>query len=306
MCEECIDILFNFYQMSYSILHFINPYRAQDTKLQRIHEITCDSIEHAQEHYEGNLEIQVGVVQHVRDQVDVRKKWLKLPDLRRTVLNVGEFETSKPFPLIHDIVKSALAHYADFYIYTNMDIGLQPHFYQFVSDQIDNGVDALIINRRRIEDLFINKSLLEITAEKGKSHPGFDCFVFSREIALKMKLGEICVGIPFIGVAMAHNLFAFARKPVLYDKEFLTFHIGMEIFPPRNQELYWHNRRIFFKVLAPQLWDHFELKKFPYYSKIPFYQLFKWVFNPSLFTLFYLRLLFRINKYRRNKITLFG
>lgn len=262
----------------------------------------------ALEEVSENAQVNLGYVRSWYDQVNISSldRFFELQPLTRSVQDIYPEANLPPYSLIEDILKSAIQNPADYYIYTNMDIGLQPHFYQFVSDQIDNGVDALIINRRRIEDLFINKSLLEITAEKGKSHPGFDCFVFSREIALKMKLGEICVGIPFIGVAMAHNLFAFARNPVLYDNEHLTFHIGMEVFPPRNQELYWHNRRIFFKELAPQLWDHFALKKFPYYSKIPFYQLFKWVFNPSLFTLFYLRLLFRINKYRRNKITLFG
>ena len=288
--------------MSLSILHFINPFASANPKEQRIHRTTLESIERAAAAGTGELQLTLGVVQQEGSSISANKDMFSLPVLKRSVKDFGNFPEAKPYPLIADIIDSAKSHDSDFYIFTNMDIGLMPDFYKFISDQIvKNDYDAFIINRRRIPETWMNSPLNEMYNVKGKSHPGFDCFVMSREIMQKLVLSEICVGIPFVGVALAHNIFAFADNPKLFDNEHLTFHLGMDIFPPRNKELYWHNRRAFFRNVAPILWPHFNLEKFPYKDRPPIVRLWLWIRNPSLFTIFYFRLLKKRLLSARNK-----
>ncbi len=91
--------------------------------------------------------------------------------------------------------------------------------------------DCLVINRRRIPaGDFTPDDLPKLYPVKGKPHPVLTCFVFRRELVPQMELGSICIGISFVEATLAHNLFALAGRPKLYDKEFLTFHLGMEIF----------------------------------------------------------------------------
>ncbi len=289
--------------MNLSVFHFINPFSTQDTKLNRIQKITFESIECAADSEIEGITLRLGFVRHEKETLATNQRWVELPTLNRTVLDIDYFNDGKPYPLIADIIKSALSHEADFYIFSNMDIGVQPHFYQFVAGQIKAGYDGLIINRRRIGDEHIDQTLDEIYKEKGKAHPGFDCFVFSREMAERMILGHICVGIPFVGVTLAHNIFAFAEKPKLFDQELLTFHIGEELFPPRHRELYWHNRKIFFRHILPKLYPHLSLNRMPFFEKPRLIQLLKWIMNPSLFTLLFFRLLLKSARSGKEKPT---
>lgn len=195
-------------------------------------------------------------------------------------------------PLLADILQTAYAASdAEYLVYTNADIAVQPHFYRFVLDELAKGYDALIINRRRLPaGNFTPADLDTLYALKGKPHPGFDCFVFRRELVPQMTLGTVCVGIPFVETTLAHNLFALCDHPRLYDREFLTFHLGMEIFKKRNRVLYWHNRRQFFGTVKPALWSRFDIRKFPY-GRLGFINRYlKWGLNPALFTLMNLKL----------------
>jgi hypothetical protein len=127
-------------------------------------------------------------------------------------------------------------------------------------------------------------------ADLGKSHPGFDCFVIKTELLNKFILGNICVGISFLEAALVHNIFSFAKNPLYIPDAHLTFHIGMDVLVPRNNDFYKHNRTEFFDNIYPKLKPHFELKKFPY-GTLPFpKRAIKWMLNPSIFTRNYLNL----------------
>ena len=224
--------------------------------------------------------------QYREDRGFVPKFFLPTPDLKRSIIDLvpGEKKRRK-LPLLRDIMARAMHIPADYYIYTNADIILQKHFYGFVQRKIFEGHDALIINRKRIP-FSENKSLATLSkeaAERGKCHPGFDCFVLSRNVLHRLCLSNVCVGIPFIGVTMAHNLFAFARKVGYYEKQNLTFHLGTALGHKAPKKYYWHNRRMFFQRVKPVLWTKFKPYNFPY-ARCPLPERYlRWALNPSLF-----------------------
>lgn len=287
--------------MSNTLLHIINPFDSPLSDQRHIQEITFQSIGKALAYGTGHLEVGIRATRFAEDRSILPKYIKEVENLKRSVVDFGDFKIPRQLPLIADILENAFQEEADYYLYTNIDIALQPHFYSFVAEQIRKGHDALIINRRRIPWKYADVTLEEMYQVSGKSHPGFDCFVFTKEIAHKLQLGHICVGIPFIGVVLAHNLFAHARKLGFYDQEHLTFHLGMEVMPPRDQPYYWHNRREFFGKVKHALWPYFRLRNFPYSDRGWLVGLVKWALNPSLFTLFYLKLSFREIFYRGNK-----
>jgi hypothetical protein len=202
------------------------------------------------------------------------------------------FENKAKLPLLREILQTAFVHsVAEYLIYTNADIAVQPHFYSFIHSRINQGIDAFMINRRRIPfGNFTPADLEKLYTTKGKSHPGFDCFVFPRKWIPEMILGDICIGIPFTEATLAHNLFALSKNFRLFDKEYLTFHLGMEIFKKRDKELYWHNRNEFFKKIKPALWAKWNISQFPYYERGFPMRYLKWAANPALFTLMNLKL----------------
>jgi hypothetical protein len=206
-------------------------------------------------------------------------------DLTESVQDFGPFKDKRKLPLIREVLQKAyeFSQDGDYLIYTNSDIVVLPHFYDAIERTIlKESCDAMVINRRRIgleyqklEDLPL------VWAELGKSHPGFDCFVFKRELFPKMSFGNICIGVPFIGVSLAHNLFALAEKPQYLDGLHLTVHMGMEVTPNRPKDTYFHNRNEFKNVNAA-LKPNYKLERFPYASLNPVTRTIKWGLNPSL------------------------
>jgi hypothetical protein len=172
-----------------------------------------------------------------------------------------------------------------------MDIAVMPFFYDTVFSYLEKGHDALVINRRRLAHTYSRTEELPLMyADLGKSHPGFDCFVFKRELLDRFILNDICIGISFLEATLVHNIFSFAENPLYIPGAHLTFHIGMDVLVPRNNAYYTHNRKIFFGKVYPQLKPHFSLKKFPYGSLPLPKRAIKWMLNPSLFTRNYLNL----------------
>lgn len=210
----------------------------------------------------------------------------------RSIRDVVHEPGAAKLPLLHDILRTAYENTdAEYIVYTNVDIAVQPAFYPFVQQKIAEGHDGFAINRRRIPaGRFTPDDLGYLYTLKGKSHPGFDCFIFRRELIPQMCTGTVCTGIPFVEATLAHNLFALCRDFRLYDRELLTFHLGMEIFKKRDPVLYWHNRRQFFGTVKPALWPLFDIRRFPYFRSGFPVRYIRWGLNPALFTLMNLKL----------------
>ena len=246
----------------------------------------------AREQSKFKEQVDLCTTQYEEDKCIVPKGFRVLSNLKRSVLDLNKSLEKRKLPLIGDIMAKAQQETeGEYIIYTNADIGLMPYFYDFVFEKMKEGHDALVINRRRLTSTYQSvDQLAEIYADMGLSHPGFDCFVFRKDLVDKIVLGDICVGISFIGVALAHNLFSLAENPLYLDDQHLTFHIGTQVLVPRKNAFYKHNRREFFEKVLPVLKPTMRLEKFPY-ALLPWpKRMLKWILNPSLFTRNYLEL----------------
>lgn len=167
--------------------------------------------------------------------------------------------------LIKDIIDALYnnAGDADYLIYTNVDIALQPYFYLTVSKFIRQGYDAFVINRRTITDKYSHiDDIPFMYAETGEPHKGYDCFVFKREFYPKFKLGTICIGTAWIGRALLANLVTYSSRFKEFREEPLTFHIG-DPCPWRNQQFsdYFHeNQNEYLKVFQQLEAEHGEFE----------------------------------------------
>lgn len=151
-----------------------------------------------------------------------------LPPLTRSVLDVATFRVPRPLPLLRDILDGLYAaSAADYFVYTNADIGLQPDFYTAVAALVADGYDGFVINRRTISDDYDSPAqLAEMLAEAGKPHPGWDCFVFPRACYPRFKLGDVCLGAGRMGLALLANLVAYSNHFREFTELHLTFHLG--------------------------------------------------------------------------------
>jgi hypothetical protein len=268
------------------IAHIINPFNANPSSdLFTAQPITFESMRQAKKQAKNVVEVELWSAQYPEDQNMIPEGFLSTRDLDRSVLDKGTFEKQMKLPLIGDIVSRLFEESdAEYLIYTNVDIGVYPNFYEEVNRFIDEGLDAFIINRRRLPDHFTKvEQLDEIYQESGKKHPGFDCFVFHRDLFTDFQFAEVCIGVPFIGITFAQNIFALAKNYRLLEEEFLTFHIGMEIFKGRAARDYFrYNRKEFWKAMNSSLKPNLSSKKWPYADRFLPIRMVKWGLQPSL------------------------
>lgn len=275
------------------VAHIINPVKVnENSDLHVAQPITFETISRAKNNSSHKEYIDLYTTQYEEDKEIIPVNFTVLSNLQRSVLDANPKLSKRKLPLISDILsKISEANHPDYVVFTNMDIALMPYFYDTVFSYLEKGHDALVINRRRISDRYKTIDELPLMyADLGKSHPGFDCFVIKTELLDQFILGDICVGISFLEATLVHNIFSFANKPLYIPDAHLTFHIGMDVLVPRNNDFYKHNRSEFFDKIYPQLKPHFELKKFPYGTLPLPKRAIKWMLNPSIFTLNYLNL----------------
>lgn len=268
------------------IAHIVDPVFAKPgTELHIAQPLVFESMLIAQQQAKNVAQVELLTTQYPEDHQIIPSGFTILPDLQRSVLDIQPFTKQKKLPLLADILQAAYDNSeAEYLVFTNVDIILMPQFYAAVAELIGQGHDALIINRRRIERKYNKVEQLPLLfSEIGMSHPGYDCFVFHRSLVPKLVLEGICVGVPFIGVSLAHNLFAFADNLKVVDDMHLTVHQGVEVMPKRDAEYYAYNRAEFDKVIA-QLKPHLKDEKLPYYSESWAMKHLKRGLNPSILT----------------------
>jgi hypothetical protein len=268
-----------------TIAHIINPFKADKlSDLFIAQPITFESIVNAKEKAKNVVKIELLSAQFEEDSSFIPNDFKQTKHLTQSVLDKHSFLTKIKLPLLFDILERLyLESEAEYLIYSNMDIGLYPDFYLQVNAFINQGYDAFIINRRRLPSKYSKPSELSaIYEDRGKPHPGFDCFIFHRSIFPKLKLEGICIGVPFIEISFSQNLFALSKHFKLFDKEILTFHIGEEIFKKRAPKEYFkYNQNQFWK-LVPLLEKEMDLKKFPYHNLFFPFRIIKWGLHPCI------------------------
>jgi hypothetical protein len=199
--------------------------------------ITFESMRQARRFAEGRVEVELFSAQYPEDACMVPADFRRTPDLIESVLDYGTFDQRRKLPLLRDILDSVYqASGAEYLVYTNVDIGLLPHFYLAVDEYIAAGYDAFVINRRTISDQYCDiQHLPRMYAEVGQPHRGWDCFVFRRETYPLYDLGHVCVGAPRVGLALLANLIAHAICFREFNTQHATFHIGNDRAWGRSQ-----------------------------------------------------------------------
>ena len=236
------------------IAHIVNPVAAEPgSRFHFIQKVTFQTMQTARKEAQDQVEVDFVSAQYAEDRAMIPPGFIVTPDLDRSVLDVENFTQPRKLPLIHDILERGFyATQADYLVYTNMDIGLQPHFYKAVNHYIDAGNDAFTINRRTISDQYTRIEEIPLMySQIGKPHPGWDCFVFRRELFSKFALGMICVGAPLIGLVLISNQIANANQFQQLTDEHLTFHLGDDRAwnSGARREYALHNRRETLRLL---------------------------------------------------------
>ena len=210
--------------------HIVNPVRVQESSdLFIAQPVTFESMKAARAYAASVVDVMLLSAQYPDDHGIVPEEFRATRDLNRSVMDIKGFDAPRNLPLIKDVLDRLYeaSSPAEYLIYTNSDIALTPMFYVAVNALIEQGFDALVINRRTISsDYTSTEDLPLMYMQFGQSHPGYDCFVFQRKVYPEYELGDICIGASGIGMAMFANLFCCAERFDILKKVHLTFHIG--------------------------------------------------------------------------------
>ena len=214
-----------------TIAHIVNPVIVSPASdLYIAQPITFRTMEIAERRARYKVDIELFTSQYAEDRALVPPGWTATPNLSRSVTDVGTFRHQRKLPLLSDILDRLYeATEAEYMAYTNVDIGLMPNFYTAVDAFIEAGHDAFSINRRTISGRFtsireIPQMYLEVA--RGATHPGNDCFVFRRDAYPKYELGNVCVGMNWVGKTLLNSMAQYAKAFKKFTDPQLTFHIG--------------------------------------------------------------------------------
>ncbi len=266
------------------LAHLINPVRAPvDAALAETEPLTFESMRHAAAAARDVARVDLLTAQFREDHDVIPPYFSRTRDLERSVADLHGFSVRRKLPLLRDLMdRLHESTSASHLIYTNVDIILHPSFYEAVVARIRDGLDAFIINRRRVPAGYRHvEDLPAIWALKGEPHPGFDCFVFDRSLYPRFRLGDVCIGIPFVEMLFSQNLFCWARRFALFERDALTYHVGMEIFKKRDPEYLAHNRGEFWKTIR-QMRPEMDSRRFPWGDRNVAYRMWRWGRHPAI------------------------
>lgn len=213
-----------------SLAHVVNPVMVgPESDLFIAQPVTLASLKKAKDFSMGP-NVELFAICYPEDRKLVPDGFNLLPLLKRSILDIGSFKIPRKLPLLLDILDTLYNHTtAEYLIYTNVDIAVQPHFYEAIAWIIRQGYDAFVINRRTIDEKFNSLAHLPIMySQLGESHSGHDCFIFSRKLYKYIFLEEVCIGVPGVGRALIWNLIGHATRFEEFTHLHLTFHIGKE------------------------------------------------------------------------------
>ncbi len=213
------------------IAHVINPVVVPQTSdLWAAQPITFESMRIARDFAVDVAAVDLYAIGFPEDTAVFPPDFKRLPPLTRSVLDIAQFQQARRLPLLVDILDALYAaSEAEYFVYTNVDIGLQPHFYTAVVEMVAQEHDAFVINRRTIPADFDQPAQLpQMWLQKGAPHRGWDCFIFPRALYPRFHLGLVCLGASRVGLALLSNLAGYGRCFHEYTDAYLTFHLGDE------------------------------------------------------------------------------
>jgi len=153
--------------------------------------------------------------------------WEHLPEIADPAVRRGFIRIADVLDAAHRESK------ADYLIYTNCDIGVQPHFYREILRRIEGGWDAFCINRQDLPKEWKGQVLdvdhLEsVWKAPGIAHRGIDCFVFRRELVPQLDLGHVFIGAPPVGLVLMQQIQRLSRRFDWIKTGRHTFHLGSD------------------------------------------------------------------------------
>ncbi|MDQ3110042.1 MAG: hypothetical protein M3R17_09120 [Bacteroidota bacterium] len=263
------------------IINTVSP--ADNASLASVQALTLETLRLACAQASGKVEVELLSAQYENARAFLPEGIRATSDLKECAADRKELNTKLKLPLLKEILsKLNESKDATHFIYTNLDICLMPFFYETVSAYVEKGHDALVINRRRISARYLQEKNMNLMyAEAGKTHTGYDCFVFSRELLNKFILKDIFIGTPPSGNDLFYNLFTFAENPVLFAEKHLTFHAGMDLHKPWGDAGVNAFNQQQFLLLLKELKSSIDISKFPGAHEGFFRRHFKWLMNPT-------------------------
>ncbi|MBU2213501.1 hypothetical protein KKC44_02900 [Patescibacteria group bacterium] len=209
------------------IVNVTNP--PPESDLVAAQPVTIASMRAARTFAQGKVDVEFYSVHSHTEKVDMPDGFLPLRPLERDINDIGSFRAKRPLPLLRDILDRLYEESdADYFVYTNVDIALMPHFYTTINYHINKGYDALVINRRNIPtEPNLSTDLPIMYTSLGTTHPGYDCFVFRRNLYPHFVLGDVCLGIGHVDLPLICSMIAACKSFLLLKQEHLTFHLGV-------------------------------------------------------------------------------
>ena len=237
------------------LAHIINTTEITESKkasyLHIAQPLTMRTMMVAKEEARESVHVDLVAVKHKDEILDISDSFNWAPEIEsyawEYIETLKNLDLHKPLPRIKDILSSLYeCSDADYFIYTNLDIGLYPKFYLRVKELIEEGYDAFCINRKdlpkKLKGIVLDEDHLNIiysTEGMGISHPGIDCFIFRREIVPFLNLGNVYVGFPPIGQVLKTQVEINSERFTWIKDKSWTFHIGID--SP------WQKRGIYFE-----------------------------------------------------------
>ena len=241
------------------IAHIINPVNVAPDNPSHLfvaQPITFQSMLNAQEYSKKNsknlVDIGLYTAQYQEDREIIPVGFVITPDLTTSIHTYVKMQNkSRKLPRVIDILRRLFENSnADYFIYSNADIGIRKTFYDTIAKLTRLGFDSFCIHRsdlpKEIPDVgLLDVSLIEIIYRlKGDWHPGHDCFVFKRDIFTKLECGNVFVGYPPIGSVLKNQIIFNSKKFGEIDSTgAMTFHLGKDqSWVPKNSKNIEYNR----------------------------------------------------------------
>ena len=210
------------------IAHIINPFVPSATSDLVVAQPICFETMRRAKKYASDMEIGHYACIYPEDEEILPDNFFRTKDLKQSVLDYGKFGIERRLPLFADILDRLYeASDAEYFIQTNADISLMPHFYHVVRGLISIGHESFCINKRIIPEGYHSISEIPFMySEIGDMHAGLDCFVFPRKAYPKFKMGKVCMGTPWSEATLATSMALHTANFTVFKTLHATFHIG--------------------------------------------------------------------------------
>jgi len=217
------------------ISHIVNVYDTEDPDAILAQHVTLNSLLRARANVKHPIDIKILACKHVSDPFVIPSGVEFTEGLTRYAHDAHkDLSDAKLLPVLRDILSRGVsAHDADFYIYSNSDIGAYPSLYNKLFNLIEEGYDGICVNRTTIPKSIGDRP---VTTENYSEllyksplipHGGADFFMFSNYGRYCLhKLGSIFIGYPPIGAVMLSWLHEISQHFIWLKEVKNTFHLG--------------------------------------------------------------------------------